>query len=82
MKWQKESPFVLFCFFRDVKGIRNDVKRLLEACQKNCPGECDSCGAEKIDEVSEKLSDYKESIEELDEEEAKDTIRSDLMAFL
>lgn len=67
---------------RDVRGIRNDVKRLLQECQSKCPGECDSCGAEKIDEVSEKLRDYRANLEDLEEDEAKETIRTDLMAYL
>ena len=67
---------------RDIRGIRNDVKRLLEECQAACPGECDSCGAEKIDEVSEKLKDYKDNLEDLDEIDAKDTIRANLMTYL
>ena len=73
---------ISFSLFRDVRGIHNDVKRLLDACQKNCPGECDSCGAEKIDEVTDKLKDYRDSLADLEEEEAKDSIRTDLMAFM
>ena len=46
--------------------MRNDVRRLLDICQQNCPGECDSCGAEKIDEVADKLRDYKASLEDLE----------------
>ena len=46
------------------------------------PGECESCGAEKINEVSDKLKDYKLQLEDLEEEEAKEAIRTDLMAFL
>lgn len=67
---------------RDVRSVRNDVKRLLDICQQNCPGECDSCGAAKIDEVAEKLFEYRATIEGLAEEEAKESIRSDLMGFL
>ena len=67
---------------RDVRGIRNDVKRLLDACQQNCPGECDSCGAEKIDEVMDKLNDYKANLEDLGQDEAKESIRADLMTYL
>ena len=54
----------------------------MDICQQNCPGECDSCGAEKIDEVADKLRDYKASLEDLEEDEAKETIRGDLMAYL
>ncbi len=67
---------------RDVRGIRNNVKRMLTSCQQRCPGECESCGAEKIDEVADKLRDYKASVEDLEEEEAKESIRGDLMLFL
>lgn len=67
---------------RDVRSIRNEVKRLLDQCQEKCPGECDSCGAEKIDEVAEKLKDYKANLEDLEAEDAKETIRADLMQFL
>ena len=72
--------FVLL--YRDVRSIRNDVKRALDECKKNCPGECDSCGAEKIMEVSDKLKDYKLQLEDLEEEDAKEAIRTDLMTFL
>ncbi len=65
-----------------MRSVRNDVKRLLDACQQACPGECDSCGAEKIDQVADKLKDYLANLEDLEEEEAKETIRTDLMAFL
>eukprot|EP00095_Tigriopus_kingsejongensis_P007137 maker-scaffold687_size111633-snap-gene-0.26 protein:Tk07137 transcript:maker-scaffold687_size111633-snap-gene-0.26-mRNA-1 annotation:"pollen specific glycine-rich protein grp16" len=67
---------------RDVRAIRNDAKKLLDDCQQRCPGECDSCGAERIDQVAEKLADYKANLEDLAEEEAKDGIRSDLMQYL
>ena len=67
---------------REVRGIRNDAKRLQEACQQRCPGECDSCGAEKIDEVMDKLNDYKANLEDLGQDEAKESIRADLMTYL
>jgi predicted RNase H-like nuclease (RuvC/YqgF family) len=67
---------------REVRSIRNEVKRLLDQCQEKCPGECDSCGAEKIDEVSEKLKDYRANLEDLEEQDAKESIRTDLMSFL
>jgi len=67
---------------RDIRSIRNDVKRALDKCQQNCPGECKSCGAQKIKDVSDKLKDYALQLEDLDEEEAKETIRTDLMTFL
>ncbi|TRY76845.1 hypothetical protein TCAL_06875 [Tigriopus californicus] len=67
---------------RDVRSVRNDAKRLLEDCQQRCPGECDSCGAERIDEVADKLADYKANLEDLSEDEAKESIRGDLMQYL
>lgn len=67
---------------RDVRSLYNDVKRLYDQCQQNCPGECKSCGAEKIDEISEKMKEFLEHVEILEEDEAKETIRTDLMAYL
>lgn len=67
---------------REVRAVRNDAKSLLEDCQQRCPGECDSCGAERIDEVADKLADYKANLEDLSEEEAKESIRGDLMQYL
>ncbi len=67
---------------RDVRSVRNDVKRLLDICAQSCPGQCDSCGADKIDEVQDKLKDYLVNLEDLEEEEAKESIRTDLMGFL
>lgn len=67
---------------RDVRGILNDVKRLLAECLRACPGECSSCGAKKIDEISEKLNDFKASLADLEEEEAMESIRAETMTFL
>ena len=67
---------------RDVRSIRNDVNRALNECLQKCPGKCESCGAEKIKDVSEKLEEYSQQLEDLEEEEAKEAIRADLMNFL
>lgn len=69
-------------FKRDVKNIRNDAERMLKNCQKSCPSQCDSCGAEKILELESKLEDYKLTLEADAEEDAKDQIRGDLMNYL
>jgi hypothetical protein len=67
---------------RDIKAVRNNAERLLKQCQQKCPGECESCGATKIDEIAEKIKDYKATIEAQEEDEAKDNVRADLMGFL
>jgi len=43
---------------RDVAKLRNDVERQLQQCRKNCPSDCESCGAAKIDELLQKLQDF------------------------
>ena len=40
---------------RDVTKIRNEVDRKLDQCKADCPGECNSCGSEKIEELKLKL---------------------------
>ncbi len=67
---------------RDIRSIRNDVKHELDICKQSCPGQCDSCGAEKIDEVSDKLKDYLANLEDLEEQEALESIRTDVMNYL
>jgi len=68
---------------RDCVKTRNLVERFLNKCAETCPqGPCDSCGAEKIDEVVDKLTDYNISLTTLDEEDAKESIRSDLISYL
>ena len=67
---------------RDVTKIRNDVERQLNQCREKCPSDCDSCGAEKIEELRLKLAEYKSIIEDLEEEDAKDSVRNDLMQYL
>ncbi len=56
---------------RDVTKIRNEVDRQLMQCREACPADCESCGAEKINELNNKLLEYKSILEDLDEEEAK-----------
>lgn len=69
---------------REVKSVRSDANRSLDQCIRDCPtsGVCTSCGTEMIDKIMEKLNDYEITLEDLDEEDAKDTIRTDVMAFL
>jgi len=67
---------------RDVKKLRNDVERQVGQCQQDCPSECDSCGSAKIEELKIKLQEYKSIIEDLEEEEAKENIRNDLLQYL
>jgi len=67
---------------RDVTKIRNDVERQLNQCREKCPSDCESCGSEKIEELKLKLAEYKSIIEDLEEEDAKDSVRNDLMQYL
>ena len=67
---------------RDVTKIRNDVDRQLNQCREKCPSECVSCGSDKIEELKLKLTEYKSIIEDLEEEDAKDSVRNDLMQYL
>jgi len=69
---------------REVKSVRSDANRALEQCIRACPGgkTCSSCGTEMIDKIMEKLNDYEITLEDLDEEAAKDEIRSNVMTFL
>ncbi len=67
---------------RDVTKIRNDVDRQLNQCREKCPSDCESCGSEKIEELKLKLQEYKAILEDLEEDDAKDSIRNDLMQFL
>ena len=67
---------------RDVTKIRNDVERQLNQCREKCPSDCESCGSEKIEELKLKLQEYKSIIEDLEEEDSKDSIRNDLMQYL
>ena len=67
---------------RDVRAILNDVRRLYDQCQQQCPGACDSCGAKKIDEVAEKLKEYKAQLEDLEETDAMENIRTETMTYL
>lgn len=67
---------------RDVKKLRNDVERQVGQCKQDCPSQCDSCGSAKIEELKLKLQEYKAIIEDSEDEEAKDSIRNDLMQYL
>jgi len=67
---------------RDVVRVRNEVDRQLQQVRKTCIHACDACGAEKIDEVLDKLQDYNISLITREEEDAKETIRSDLISYL
>jgi hypothetical protein len=67
---------------RDVPRIKSDVDRQLQQCRKACPSDCDSCGAKKIEELQQKLTEYKANVDELEEDESKESIRGDLMQYL
>ena len=67
---------------RDVASLRNNVERQLNECQKRCPSECKSCGSDKIKEIKDKLESFKLTIQDLEEDEAKETVRNELMAML
>ena len=62
-----------------------DYLRNLEKCADtygcNMTG-CESCGARRINDVIDKLGDYNISLNTLEEEDAKDNIRSDLITYL
>jgi len=67
---------------RDVPRTKSDVDRQLQQCRKACPSDCESCGAKKIEELQQKLTEYKGNVEELEEDEAKESVRNDLMQYL
>jgi len=67
---------------RDAVRVRNEVDRQLQQVRKTCIHACDACGAEKIDEVLDKLQDYNISLITREEEDAKETIRGDLISYL
>jgi len=67
---------------RDVKKLRNDVDRQVSQCKQDCPSECDSCGSAMIEELKLKLQEHKSIIEDLEDEEATENIRNDLMQYL
>ena len=50
---------------RDVPRTKSDVDRQLQQCRKACPSDCESCGAKKIEELQQKLTEYKGNVEEL-----------------
>ena len=58
--------------------------RLLDECAKTCGTDaCEACGAKAIDEVRDRLSNYNISIISIeDEDDAKESIRSDLITYL
>merc|ERR1740129_796455 len=62
--------------------LRNDVERQVSQCKQDCPSECDSCGSAMIEELKLKLQEHKSIIEDLEDEEAKENIRNDLMQYL
>ena len=67
---------------REVASLRNNVERQLNDCKKRCPNECESCGSEKIKEIKDKLEQFKLIIEDQEEDEAKETVRNELMGML
>jgi len=69
---------------RDCVKVKNEVKRLLDECAKTCGTDaCEACGAKAIDEVRDRLSNYNISIISIeDEDDAKESIRSDLITYL
>merc|ERR1740129_1294471 len=62
--------------------LRNDVERQVSQCKQDCPSECDSCGSAMIEELKLKLQEHKSIIEDLEDEEATENIRNDLMQYL
>ena len=71
---------------RDVKKVLREVERLLTQCQlenicvtSGPGGKC--CEADKLAEIRQKLQDFNDTLLE-GGEEAKVTIRTDLIAYL
>jgi hypothetical protein len=62
------------------------VKRQLKQCKENCPtgGDCDSCGADLIDEIITKLKDWEDIIStgEEGDEGKRDDIRDEALTYL
>lgn len=71
---------------RQLNQCTTMVKRHLKQCKENCPGspECNSCGANLIDEIVTKLKDWKNILESGDEgdESKKDDIRDEALTYL
>merc|ERR1712179_191311 len=63
------------------------VKRQLKACKESCPigaGPCDSCGADLIDEIVNKLKDWEAIVSEGEEgdEGKRDDVRDEPLTYL
>jgi len=70
-----------------MRGFIIDIGQKYKDClDENCPTsspECDSCGAEKVDEMREKMRQYKNNLNsQREEEDKKDFIREDLINFI
>lgn len=71
---------------RQLSQCTSMVKRHLKQCKENCPGlpKCDSCGADLIDQIVTKLTDWKSILESGEEgdEAKKDDIRDEALTYL
>merc|ERR1712066_1203242 len=72
---------------RNLNQCTSMVKRQLKQCKENCPtgaGPCDSCGADLIDEIVNKLKDWELIMSEGDEadEGKRDDVRDEALTFL
>ena len=66
-----------------MKPIAQFAKELSTQCQqKECPDQCDSCGATKIDDLVRLIMGFKLEIDTSGEQEAMERVRTDLMTFI
>ena len=73
---------------RSASRINSDLKAKLKNCQiKYCPNDCTHCGAQVFSEAKDKMDFFKDLISprdgnEVDEENVKESIRSDLIKYI
>jgi len=70
-----------------MRGFINGISTKYKDCfEKNqCAGgpECDSCGADKVDEMRDKMREYKSYLDsQREEDEKKESIRDDLINYI
>jgi len=71
---------------RQLNQCQSIVTRQLKQCKENCPtgGDCDSCGADLIDEIVRKLKDWEDIIKSREEGDdgPKEDIRDEALTYL
>ena len=70
-----------------MRGFINGISTKYQDCfEKNqCAGgpECDSCGADKVDEMRDKMREYKSYLDsQREEDDKKESIRDDLINYI